>query len=326
MSETLNLYGPMPDELLHSFIFRVLVRSGFRKECSSVVSQSGWACDPKLPPHCSWLFSVDIQPNLVMFFARTVGEKYVGNIFDSPLLSHHSFSKIFLNEKARKPDGLTLPINYCELCLREQILELGFTYFKSSWISSDRCTKHLRPLSLFQANKDVSCYGFISNPLGYRSDLRDENNYFEEFYSSNRSIFVSSEQKFKLALCAKRKLTKYFMNAVPFFQHDFFSKHSEDKYRLVSSMKTLSLTSWGLEAEYDRMLLDCYNKVVRLSPELLEQFFFYGLVEVEYKYFDNVGLVASKLMKDKGSYCEVCKHCFEVAERYNPASILEIVS
>lgn len=323
MSDTLSLYGPMPDELLHSFIFRVLIRSGYKKECSSIVTQSGWACEPKLPPHCSWLFRADTQPNLVMYFTRSVGVKFVGNIFDSPLLSHHNFSQIFLNEKTKKAGGLALPINYCELCFREQILEFGFTYFKSSWIPSEQCTKHLHPLTLFLASKDVSSYDFISNPLGYCSDLNDENKYFEGFYCSNRSVFASSEQKFKLALCAKRKLTTFFMNEVPFFRHDFFRTYSEDMYRRVSSMKSLSLTSSGLEAEYDQVLLRYYHNVFEISPELLEKFF-YGLVEVEYKYFDDAGTVSCKLIKDKSSCCYVCNYCFEVAETYNPTSILEI--
>ena len=131
MSKYSYLNGPMPEELLHSFISRVLSRNGYFKECSSVVSKVGWHSRPSVPQHCSWLFSNKSQPNLAAFFYMSLGEEYVGNIFDSPLLYLRNFKQLFFNNSVKKTNyGYPLKIRYCEKCFNRQISEFGFTYFK----------------------------------------------------------------------------------------------------------------------------------------------------------------------------------------------------
>lgn len=327
MSKIINRYGPMPDELLHSFIFRVLSRSGYKKECSAVVSESGWTSRPKLPLNCNWLFDNRNQPNLVNYFANSVGERYAGNVFDSSVLLISNFKIMFLYETIKSPYyGLSIEIKYCEYCFKEQVSEYGFTYFKRNWMYNDVCEIHSLPLKLFQATTEVSCYDFALSPLKQFPLKFDEtNNYEKAVYSPSQSDFVNDGQEFKFALCAKRAMIRFLLHTLAIFKYDFFNKYDEVKYRIASSFDNLDLNKRGMNAEYDAVLLRYYSKIIAKCPVLLEPFMMHRVDETIHKYFDeDTGPVESRLIKEKGRSCEECQFCFKQAKEFNPNCSLEI--
>ena len=316
----------MSDELLQSFIFRVLSRNGYKKECSSVVSKIGWNSKPKLPQSCSWLFSNKMQPNLAAFFAKSLGERYTGNIFDNPLLALYNFKKLFNYEVKNPSYGLSIKIHFCEKCFQEQYAEYGFTYFRRSWILNEVCERHLQTLEIFQASREVSSYEFVSSPLVTLNIDRDDDSFIDEYRISTDSNFTNIAEQSKFALCAKRTFTNNLLNFLYIFRYDFFNKHGENEYRLAKSIDTFSLTSGKLDAQYDEVLLEYHSKLRKKSSDFLDRNIMYGLEQVSFKYKDNeLGEYTTLIMKDKDYRCSSCRRCYKVAKKFNPACSIEII-
>ena len=121
-------------------------------------------------------------------------------------------------------------------------------------------------------------------------------------------------------------MTNILLNFIHTFRYDFFNKNGEDMYRLVTSSDLFYLTSGKLETEYDMVLLEYLNKITKKSPEIYEKYILPYLEQVTFKYEDKeIGEFSSQLMKDRDQNCASCKRCFEVAKKFNPSSITNIL-
>ena len=321
----------MPDELLHSFIIRTLSRHGYVRECSSILSKTGWVTRPSIPNNCVWLFSLKAQPELVTYFANVLGNKYLGNIFDSPLYAIHSFKKLFVIGKSFQKSNscaLSIQIKYCEHCFKKQIKEYGVTYFKHQWLSQSVCESHSIPLSYFQSTDELTCYNFVLSPLAQSLDATKKINNANTIHTSDISDFTTLKRKYKFAPCAKLKLTNFFLNNIPFFKADFFNQVSEDTFRVLSSLHYLqNATSGNKLSEHDKVLLKYYDKLIKISPGIIELFISHGLAESQLTYIDDeIGVFTTTLYKDPNKHCSTCRSCLQVAEKYNENSIVEITT
>lgn len=319
-------HGPMPGELLHSFVVRVLSSYGYIKECKSFLSKEGWVKDPELPSNCSWLFNKNRQPELVNQFAEMVGEKYKGNIFDSPLVPVANFKSIFLNNNYKIPHAYgCIHMSFCDCCFKEQLKEYGFHYFRYDWLLGDICKRHAKPLRKFQPCEATSTYDFVKSPHKQNPQKNYETNDQQLFGGVFIKDFVNHGQETKIAPCAKHKIVRYLLNFSTAFKIDFFQKFNIEIYKFCLEYDGHDVYQSKPLKEYDRVLLRYYKKIQNDIPSLYELITSFDFQEVLYRYKDDkISMYETKVIKDKNTYCSSCKRCSVQAENYNSNSRLQI--
>ncbi len=151
----------MPDESLHSFIFRVLFRTG-NFDFSTVVKKGGWLQNPMIPPSTRDLFKLFDNKKLIKVFEASTVHSSAGCLFSVhfehlfPLEKARtwhkdgrvpSFREAFYPKLGSKAKGKSIEIRFCLQCMQASISNHGFAYFKSQWLYQTTCNVHSQALS-----------------------------------------------------------------------------------------------------------------------------------------------------------------------------------
>lgn len=123
----------LPDETLHSFIFRVCLING-EEQFSDVTNNN-----------VQWLKTLQINARTMKYFADYSDRDFLiltrnswqavknTKMFGNPVEYMSQINILLRKQPIIRRGTHTYPLRYCIDCIRESIKELGFGYFKSSW-------------------------------------------------------------------------------------------------------------------------------------------------------------------------------------------------
>jgi hypothetical protein len=147
------------DELIHSFIYRTHKINGISK-LSNIVSASGqWQNSPGiLPSTIDLYYPIDEQKILKMLqdieFIKTP-KRLFEFPFNYRIVFRDFFNGTRLNGENSKEQSQE--ITFCQYCIQEQLKNIGFAYFKSSWYGKSYCKLHASTLlTLKRASRHVA--------------------------------------------------------------------------------------------------------------------------------------------------------------------------
>ncbi|HCM0519169.1 TPA: hypothetical protein N2705_001265 [Vibrio parahaemolyticus] len=220
-----NGHSPMPDESLHSFIFRVLFRIG-SFDFSTVIKRGGWARHPIVPLSARDSFKVYNSKRLINIFETSTAHSVASDLFTVhfehlyPVKEAHmyygdgrvpSFREAFYPTRSCKVKGKPVEIRFCYQCMCTSIEKYGFAYFKSDWLYQIDCNIHSQPLSVI--DRKLSFSNVVKT---VKLILRGQTS---SFTLPLVNVEVSSLDKLtlqfsivKFAPCARNKLIDYLLS------------------------------------------------------------------------------------------------------------------
>ncbi|GAA5187118.1 TniQ family protein [Ferrimonas gelatinilytica] len=321
MSERFNPFAPMPEESLNSFVLRTLAVNGYHKECSWVISSSGWILDFSVPYNTKWLFDKSRQPELFSFFRENSGSARLGGVFDSPIMAIKNYRKVFAPEKPRERKSLGEgPIGFCKKCFEEQLSEFGFCYFKRDWTMSNVCHKHKIKLSYFVPDSRDSAVAIAANPMRYVGEpslqLSSEPHRYMSFLKEN----YLEKENYKIASCAKHEIFVHLSAFASWIKKDILYNFPDDWYEFASRFDGRSINKSNTMLEFEVRLEKKMGLIEkRLSSEL------YSLIESRfvnsfYSYEDDICRASGAILKSKYRSCVQCDKCLALANDYDKGS------
>jgi len=146
MPNTINPNSPK-DESLPSYIYRMLKTHGYSRFTTVIIPKHGWGSKPSVPLEAREVFQNKNRAHLLHIFEQSMPipntESDFSNLFDHLPIIENTF---FPNTR-KDHAGKGIPISFCEDCLITQQYNLGFSYFKASWLNGKYCSIHSRLLS-----------------------------------------------------------------------------------------------------------------------------------------------------------------------------------
>lgn len=147
------------DESAHSFILRHHIVYGV-SDVSNIVSQSGyWVRQPGVLDSTVHLYQQHEEHHLLVLVMNSNFVKETRAIFSNPQYFLSRLNETFYKGKGASQQSGYYTIKFCPDCIRAQIREFGFGYFKACWLRSDFCVQH----HLTLRNVDYP----LSNPYDY---------------------------------------------------------------------------------------------------------------------------------------------------------------
>ncbi len=316
MNRRQNSFGPMPEESLQGFIFRVLVRTGY-SEFATVLTNTGWGNRPSVPLAAKEEFDVFSRRELLRFFEQTAlyGQKY--SIFDSHFehlfpkedSSRYkkgevpSFKDVFFPVKEKKQAGTSIPVKYCDECIQEHIEQNGFAVFKLSWNHQNTCELHLKPLSSIgytysfkdkvEAVKNV-LNGALSSKH-YKTEMHD--------FDARVDTYISFEST-RLAPCAKSAIVTHLVANCKFYP----SGYSElVDYGFLTKYGKGVFSKWQLRRALDLFTEDFYQSALEQDYKSTMQFLCENMELVKVNYVNTIVRSDYRwLLKCKTMDCSRC--------------------
>ena len=139
-------FYPVATESLHGYVTRISLLEA-PTDITGIVRSDGWRKIPRVAPEVS------------EFLKRLPTEELEALIrsscwFTGPYVSSLEITRLIelllANSGVWDMDYLTTtPILFCKDCFKEQIKEVGFTFFKADWNFDDSCQIHDKPLCRF---------------------------------------------------------------------------------------------------------------------------------------------------------------------------------
>jgi hypothetical protein len=138
-----------PDESIHSYLIRALVRMGALNSISSlsgIISSSGVVrASPKiLTQHAGALSQLNGCDRVKSISKRVNEELHRRSLLQSNRnfeIDIYEFYNENSDEKIIKLEGHT-QLRFCSDCFKEQIQAEGVTWFRFNWLFQERCNKH----------------------------------------------------------------------------------------------------------------------------------------------------------------------------------------
>lgn len=146
----------MPNESIQSFILRTLARNGVL-DSSTICEKCNWGLCPSVPFEHAHLFShIDIKTLQKLYKSTNpIIRDIYGNVIGNQFFEKYdfgltlTFKNTFFPSKKKTGCGPKTSIRYCRHCIKEQIEERGFHYFKYQWLFQNNCEVHDYPLETF---------------------------------------------------------------------------------------------------------------------------------------------------------------------------------
>lgn len=304
MSEFHQGFGPMPYESLHSFICRVLLRGGY--SCfHTVIVTGGWGDKPSIPFSAKHEFEfLDRYLKLDLYEKTFIQESKHCSIFSSPVSHIESFEKTFYPLKDINSCGNLIKIRFCDKCIKEQIKEFGFSYFKYNWLTNDICENHqiamqsidprINRSKLFEVVKDVFSGKDVDE---YLSKVTDD-------ISLNNSSPLS-EAPIKFAPCTKPLLVNYLRRNNAYYPYGYTEtvdyglltnklRELTIKYKRIKEVSSSLENHFKFYLEFDSELI---NKLLMDSLEL----YLFSLTK------NNLPNKRYNILKARRTNCSLCK-------------------
>ncbi|MDR3105148.1 MAG: TniQ family protein [Yokenella regensburgei] len=170
----------LPDETLHSFIFRVCLVNGDENFADVTDHHVQWKEKLQLNVKTTKYFT-EYSDNDFLFLLRNAWQaKRNIAIFDNPIEYMSEINSLLTRQRPRRGHGHNPQLKYCIDCIRESISKNGFGYFKSSWHHrfSEYCFIHNIPLTHYKKHSTVKPHEVLKtvisgeHPLGCYNILR----------------------------------------------------------------------------------------------------------------------------------------------------------
>jgi hypothetical protein len=284
------------DESVQSWIYRNLMVSGCL-DFSSVLGTDGcW----HRSPHFSDDFSFEKEKldgtELRDFLRRSGVANKNAKICDNPFDYLDEIKEVFLRTYNINKGKGHIPIRYCEACIADGIKELGFGYFKSSWLFETKCLIHQRKMSSFSTSRKKETEQRMTDVLSGVEIVRKKSYRIESSFL--KDIHSVAEPPFHIMPCF---LFDFYRWASMARVDGFLGDDYLDFYYVDGRRKRLS----------NEMLHDKFNFYLKKYPEEMKVFV-YNLSEIkEYKLgFSRKCSFTEKLLKSKKYNCSKCYQWF----------------
>lgn len=296
-------YSSPNDESVQSYIFRLIKQKGFHDYRCVLVPKHGWGESPSLPFELStgmYNFNKSKLTNLL--------EKCTLVPDDESMFSHHfdyisRVQNTFYPKKVKKSAGRGFEVKFCKSCMKEQVVEFGFAYFKFEWRYRVTCLKHggklfvLRPLPLGRL------VAAIDNILSCNFDViyNISDQVLERPTSTPTNIY---DRGVKFAPCARGAFIEWMLNQVTYYPEGYY-EISDYGYLCMNLKRVLSLWLYrkDLEKNTDRhyalAINDNYDRVIA---------FLHDDIVLHSVMYNNEGFKSSvkKIFKDHKISCDDC--------------------
>ncbi|WP_039975936.1 hypothetical protein [Vibrio jasicida] len=265
--------GVMPDEAMVSFIYRVLRRNGYR--CFyTIITSDGWGSEPSVPLPAQIAFGSFERNSLLKLYEKTFQNKPTDSIFSNPISHLKSFELTFFPKYHKKTCGSPIPIRLCVECIKEQIQNLGFYYFKHSWLLGSRCRKHDIDLDVISAQK------FLQNTSELIQKVKDEQNVCR---LTNDSLFLDagshSYEKARLAPCIQLLISKFLYKKSDHYEEGYaevvdYGLLSQYQRSSLSNENQLKSAYFSTDSYLESLIEKFYTELMDLLYEHMEFYFF----------------------------------------------------
>lgn len=223
----------MPNESIQSFILRTLSRNG-ASDLSTICEKCYWGLCPSVPLEHAHLFSqIDIK-KLQQLYKRTnpiIRDNY-GNIIGKLFKEKYdfrltlTFKSTFFPFKKKTGCGPKTTIRYCRHCIREQVKERGFHYFKHQWLYLYDCEVHDYPLeTLNNSAKKTPIQNILD--LSFLPSWMNDDKYDTYTYDLRFSLYVC-----RACLKEMRQNHRVFGWTKEWEQKAYCNKHSMKKIKI----------------------------------------------------------------------------------------------
>lgn len=317
MSINKKILGPLQDELLHSFILRVLLRSGY-SDFSTILTSGGWGHNPSVPFLVKSEFEVFCRRDLVRVFEMSTVCEKMDNIFGvhfSHLLPFEksltnfeksrvvSFRKVFYPEKNKCGAGQSMAVKYCMFCIHDQIKQYGFAYFKSDWSYHAHCEIHGKQLLTIKTGNGLSSM-LEDIKLVLRGKIpvnSQELDYADDNHHDNR---FSPSRFLKISPCAKHEIVNHLLMSCGFYKQGY---RSVADYGLLNANERLVFSKWQLREEVLSDIETYYEAALEKNYEDCMVFLNDKLKIINVQYFDDMAPSDERwLLKSKARDCFKC--------------------
>lgn len=223
----------MPNESTQSFILRTLSRNGVL-DLSTVYERCCWGLCPSVPIEHAHLFSqIDINKLQKLYKSTNlvIRDNY-GNIIGKLCFEKFNFSltltfkRTFFPSKKKMGCGPKTIIRYCRHCIREQVKEYGFHYFKHQWLYQRDCEVHNYSLETLN-NSDEKMAIQNTSDLSFLPSWMNDDEYDTYTYDPVSSLYVC-----RACLREMRQNERVFGWTAEWEQEAYCNKHSMKKIKI----------------------------------------------------------------------------------------------
>jgi hypothetical protein len=295
-----NTYASPLDESLQSYLFRILKLNGFYNYSSIIVSHSGWGNRPSIPFEAKHLLTGVNKSHLLLLLENSVNipkdESDFINHFDFIEL----FNKTFSPQKVTKSAGKGMNIHFCPHCMKEQMRNYGYSYFKSCWTNQLYCMKHsddLLALKPSQLTRQISNLHKI---------LRCEVDKSFTCHPKRNSHFnkTISDRTIKFSPCSKSQLinwviqnSKYYpVGYTDILDYGLLTKTERKAFNVIKYRKKIE-SNWE----------EFYQQLTTFSHKELLKYINENMVFDHVKYQQNgINSKSKAILKSKTKNCNTC--------------------
>ncbi|EAS6659860.1 hypothetical protein EBG81_19560, partial [Salmonella enterica] len=157
----------LPDETLHSFIFRICLING-EEQFSDVTNHNvQWLKNLQLNVRTIKYFAGYSDLDLLILMRNSWQAIKSTTIFDNPVEYMSEINTLLRKQPLARRGTHNYPLKYCIDCIRESIKNIGFGYFKSSWHYelAGYCFIHNKALTHFKRNINMQPHEILKTIL-----------------------------------------------------------------------------------------------------------------------------------------------------------------
>lgn len=333
MKKNQSILGPMHDELLHSFIFRLLYRKGYCN-FSTILTSMGWGTKPSVPYSARKAFEVFSCRDLIRIFEKNTFRRKNESIFNihfHHLLpfnksltkyqrsQHMTFRSTFYPESEKYNAGKSIGVKFCISCIRFQIKKYGFAYFKSDWINQSICSEHAKPLYILMGNQGVSDMRKSINQV-LRGVLPTSCLELKEsMYDLDDEPYLAS-RVLSFAPCAKPEIVKFLSTKIKHFNKGY---NELVDYGFLTTQERYIFSRWRLKEELWSNIESYYEIALEQNYEDFMVFLNDKMKIINVHYIDDIAISDDRwLLKSKTLKCSQCTTNRNIGQKQCSASQL----
>jgi hypothetical protein len=305
--------GPALGESLHSFIFRVLNRTG-HCDFSTVLTAGGWGSKPSVPLSASKEFEGFNSHELLRVFEESTSSELMNSIFRSHfenLVPSHKnkirglllFRDVFCPVKKKHYAGTPTIVRYCIDCISHQIEINGFAFFKTNWNKNIRCEIHSKSLHGFG-------WGLALNSLvkAVKQVLKGETPSQSRKLTQYDDLEVDRPKltptRLKFAPCAKKTLINELIAKGEYYPNNYTEQID---YGVLTSLGKRILSKWRFRDYMTSHHNSVIEEAIEQNYDAIMECLINKMKLVKVKYIDEVVQSDDRwLLKNKDIACSRC--------------------
>lgn len=160
-------FYPVADESLHSYILRLYLLTG-SSDLSSVINSRNATWANRL--HISTIIKRYIVSVKRYDFFKVINNSFPNSAFYTPIEALNETYEELRHKGITHSHVSDMPINFCKKCFKEQLTNLGFTYFRYYWSFQNFCSIHQIPLLRLSSTTPAKVNRLIQKALALSTD------------------------------------------------------------------------------------------------------------------------------------------------------------